>query len=217
MGSRSFDSFDKIRKEYNIGFLEIANTPEDPLSLFDLWLNDAQKCGVIEPNAMALSTVDCGGKPHCRMVLLKKFGPDGFCFFTNYESNKAKQISDNLNVALTFYWMQLERQVRIEGTISKTNNEISDQYFNSRPIQSRLSAIISPQSKRIIDEEQFKNDREAKIASYNNKEVARPEYWGGYIVSPTSIEFWQGRPNRFHDRVLYERSCDNWQKSRLAP
>jgi pyridoxamine 5'-phosphate oxidase len=166
---------------------------------------------------MALSTVTSGGKPSSRIVLLKGYDEQGFVFFTNYSSDKGQQISQNHFAALLFFWKELERQVRIEGVVSKVSDEESDAYFNSRPVGSRLGAWASPQSQKISDREVLNKELKKFTEQFDQEDIPRPTHWGGYRVKPTKIEFWQGRSNRLHDRILYEQVNDNWLVSRLAP
>jgi pyridoxamine 5'-phosphate oxidase len=166
---------------------------------------------------MTLSTVTSTGKPSSRIVLLKGYDEEGFVFFTNYSSDKGRQLMQNHFAALLFFWKELERQVRIEGVVSKVSEEESDAYFNSRPVGSRLGAWASPQSQKISDREVLNNELMKFTEQFDQENIPRPAHWGGYRVKPTRIEFWQGRSNRLHDRILYEQDNDNWQISRLAP
>lgn len=187
----------------------------DPIKQFNTWFNEAIQAKVIEPTAMVLSTTGKNLKPSSRVVLLKKVTEKGFIFFTNYNSRKGEQIKENPFTSLLFLWKQIERQVRIEGQIEKISAEESDLYFNSRPELSRVSAIISDQSKVIPNREYL----EQRIVHFNDtkQSITRPENWGGYILIPALIEFWQGRENRLHDRLQYTRQNDKWKIERLAP
>ena len=206
----------RYRKEYLKGFLIEENLPENPIKLFSDWFNNADsKSNEIEPNAMSLSTIDLNGVPITRVVLLKKFSNDGFVFCTNYSSTKGKSITKNPNVCMSFFWSSLEQQVIINGKASKVSEADSDNYFNSRPIGSRLGAIISNQSEIIPSREYLEN--KLKKNNLENNSVKRPKNWGGYIVDPTSIEFWQGRENRLHDRILYKKENNIWNYVRLSP
>jgi len=204
------------RKEYLKGVLLEDNLPENPIKLFSDWfINADSKNNEIEPNAMSLSSIDLNGVPTTRVVLLKKFSNNGFVFCTNYSSRKGKSITKNPNVCISFFWSSLEQQVIINGKASKVSEVDSDYYFNSRPIESRLGAIISNQSEVIPSREYLEN--KFKKNNIENTSVKRPRNWGGYIVDPTSIEFWQGRENRLHDRILYKKENNIWNYVRLSP
>ena len=206
----------RYRKEYLKGFLIEENLPENPIKLFSDWfINADSKSNEIEPNAMSLSAIDLNGVPITRVVLLKKFSNDGFVFCTNYSSTKGKSITKNPNVCMSFFWSSLEQQVIINGKASKVSEADSDNYFNSRPIGSRRGAIISNQSEIIPSREYLEN--KLKKNNLENNSVKRPKNWGGYIVDPTSIEFWQGRENRLHDRILYKKENNIWNYVRLSP
>lgn len=206
----------KIRHEYHRSSIDIAIVDPDPLVQFGLWMEEAIKAEIEEPTAMALATADASGRPSVRMVLLKGFDENGFVFFTNYDSRKGREISANSYVALAFHWKELERQVRIEGKASKVRDRESDEYFSSRPVESQAGAVVSPQSEVIAGREVLENEM-AKLISRNMERLSRPAYWGGYRVFPEKIEFWQGRPGRLHDRILYTRIGGNWKIERLAP
>jgi pyridoxamine 5'-phosphate oxidase len=206
-----------IRKDYQLKSLSEHEVAENPFAQFSVWWNEAVQSEIVEVNAMALSTVTSGGKPSSRIVLLKGYDEHGFVFFTNYSSDKGQQISQNHFAALLFFWKELERQVRIEGVVSKVLDEESDAYFNSRPVGSRLGAWASPQSQKISDREVLNKELKKFTEQFDQEDIPRPTHWGGYRVKPTKIEFWQGRSNRLHDRILYEQVNDNWLVSRLAP
>jgi pyridoxamine 5'-phosphate oxidase len=206
-----------IRKDYQLKSLSEHEVAENPFAQFSVWWNEAVQSEIVEVNAMALSTVTSGGKPSSRIVLLKGYDEQGFVFFTNYSSDKGQQISQNHFAALLFFWKELERQVRIEGVVSKVSDEESDAYFNSRPVGSRLGAWASPQSQKISDREVLNKELKKFTEQFDQEDIPRPTHWGGYRVKPTKIEFWQGRSNRLHDRILYEQVNDNWLVSRLAP
>ena len=204
------------RKEYLKGVLVEEDLPKNPIKLFSDWFIYADsKSNEIEPNAMSLSVIDLNGVPITRVVLLKKFSNDGFVFCTNYSSRKGKSITKNPNVCMSFFWSSIEQQVIINGMASKVSEADSDYYFNSRPIGSRLGAIISNQSEIIPSREYLEN--KLKKNNLENNSVKRPKNWGGYIVDPTSIEFWQGRENRLHDRILYKKENNVWNYVRLSP
>jgi pyridoxamine 5'-phosphate oxidase len=204
------------RKDYNSSELDISSVDPDPIGQFGLWMDDVIAAGIEEPTAMTLATSDADGKPSARMVLLKGYGEEGFVFFTNYNSSKGKQLSANPHAALVFYWKEMERQVRIEGKVVKVSVEESDEYFASRPVESRAGAIVSPQS-AVISDRQGLEDKMMHLLSLDEKDLVRPENWGGYRLVPEMIEFWQGRPGRLHDRIRYTKSGNDWKIERLAP
>lgn len=197
--------------------MEKDTAREDPFEQFELWLTEAIAKDLHEPNAMVLSTADDSGRPSSRVVLLRGFDQQGFTFFTNYDSRKAAEIAKNPQAALLFYWADLSKQVRVEGSIAKAPEQISDEYFASRPRASQLGAIASPQSSVIENRLQLEEKYAALKDEYGDHEIARPENWGGYIVKPDLFEFWQGRASRLHDRLRYTRSGDEWSIERLAP
>ena len=206
----------KIRNEYLAGELDITHVHPDPVRQFGIWMDQALRAEIDEPTAMTLATVSRDGKPSARMVLLKGFSEIGFVFYTNYNSRKADEIAKNHRAALVLYWKELERQVRIEGSVIKTSGKESDEYFLSRPLESQVSAIISPQSQPIPGREYLDNLRRAYLQGHTGGHV-RPTGWGGYVVIPEVVEFWQGRRNRLHDRIRYFREKDSWKMERLAP
>ena len=190
--------------------------PKEPIKLFQIWFEELCKSNsVLEPNAMTLSTVGNENKPRNRVVLLKKFSEKGFVFYTNYKSKKGIDINNNPNVSISFFWPSFERQVIIEGICSKITNKESDKYFYSRPIDSQIGAIISDQSSEIPNRDYIEN----KFDSFksDSTEILRPLNWGGYIINPINIEFWQGRKNRLHDRILYFKNDNSWLFKRLSP
>jgi len=209
--------FENIRKEYlQTSFDECSINP-DPFIQFTLWFEDVIKAGIEEPSAMFLSTSGNDGKPSGRIVLLKGINERGFIFYTNYDSLKGRQICENPNVALTFHWKELERQVRITGKASKVTKKDSDDYFQSRPFESRVSAVISPQSSVVSGREFLERERDRFLESIKEKKIARPLNWGGFLIKPVQFEFWQGRESRLHDRIQFRLEKKNWIVERLAP
>jgi pyridoxamine 5'-phosphate oxidase len=208
----------EIRKQYLLNELKEEEVGNDPLSFFNKWLSEAISAGVPEPTAMVLSTISSDNKPSSRVVLLKSCEEGRFIFFTNYHSAKGKQLESNPNASVLFFWKELERQIRIEGSTVKLSEETSDEYFNSRPAESRLGAIISPQSQVIESREAIEKLYESKIYLLDNqKDLVRPQHWGGYALIPESIEFWQGRASRLHDRIRFRKADNLWIRERLAP
>jgi pyridoxamine 5'-phosphate oxidase len=198
--------------------LDEADLGENPIVFFEKWFAQADAAMVNEVNAMTLATVDDQSKPHARIVLLKAIDDKGFTFFTNYQSNKGKNLSVNPNAALVFFWPELERQVRIEGLIEKVSEAESDTYYLSRPRGSRLGAWASPQSSIIENRAVLEAKEKEFLEHFDGKEIHRPEHWGGYRLKPNRVEFWQGRSSRLHDRICFELDTTNqWQKFRLAP
>lgn len=206
-----------MRLNYKKSKIDFENLDENPISFFIKWFNDALAVNKNEANACVLSTVSCDGKPSSRVVLLKAVSVKGFSFFTNYRSDKSIDIQNNKHVALNFYWSELERQVRISGEAEKIDENDSDDYFKSRPRESQMGAWLSDQSTSIDLHYNFTDSLTVLENKFKGKEVTRPSYWGGYNIDANKIEFWQGRPSRFHDRVLYEFDGRNWNKKRLAP
>ena len=212
------EELQNLRQEYSAASLSELSINNNPLKQFETWFNEALQAQIPEPNAMTLATATHDGRPSARIVLLKGFDERGFAFYTNYLSRKGKEIAKNPQAAITFFWGELERQVRIEGVIEKLSKEESDQYFHSRPKQSQLGALASPQSQEIAGREVLEEKMGQLEAEYADKEVPKPSYWGGYVLKPRMIEFWQGRRSRLHDRVLYKKIDNkNWKKVRLAP
>lgn len=206
-----------IRLDYSREELSKEHVDQDPFVQFGHWMDEAIAASAAEPTAMCLSTASTDGRPSSRMVLLKGFDKDGFVFYTNYNSHKGRELAENPFAAITFFWPELERQVRITGRTSKVSAEESDEYFKSRPYTSRLGAWASNQSEP-IESKTVLVTRAAKLAiKYAAGSVPRPPYWGGYRVVPDAIEFWQGRPSRLHDRICYELSEASWRTRRLSP
>ena len=207
------------RKVYDKSQLLENQLKENPIELFRDWFLEAEEnSGVSEANAMAISTVEEDGCPRTRMVLLKAYTWEGFIFYTNYNSKKGKAIEKNNKACLHFFWPSLERQIIIKAELEKVAENLSDGYFHSRPKGSQLGAVVSPQSSVIPGREYLENKLAALEKEYEGKEIPRPENWGGYMAKPYEIEFWQGRPNRLHDRIIYELQEDfDWKISRLAP
>jgi pyridoxamine 5'-phosphate oxidase len=206
-----------LRREYTKDALLESNVLPDPIAQFDRWFNDATLAGLPEANAMTLATVDTSGAPSARIVLLKGFDQRGFVFFTNYSSRKGRDLAANPRAALCFFWESLERQVRIEGTVEKTTRQESEEYFHSRPIGSQIGAWVSQQSEAIESREALDRRAEELLAKFVNTGVPLPDFWGGFRVVPHTIEFWQGRPSRLHDRLQYVREGDRWKIRRLCP
>lgn len=211
-------SIANIRTDYKMQSLSEKDVATNPFAQFSKWWKEATESNIHEVNAMTLATADKTGKPHGRIVLLKDFDEEGFVFFTNYHSDKGKEIAENPYVALTFFWKELERQVRIEGTVAKIDAAKSDAYFLSRPAGSRIGAWASPQSSVIPSRTVLEDNFQAIEKKYENGIIPRPEHWGGYIVQPTYVEFWQGRSSRLHDRIRYQQNDQGlWKIERLAP
>jgi pyridoxamine 5'-phosphate oxidase len=210
-------SISDIRREYTLRSLNEAELEKNPIVLFEQWLAEAIDAQCNEPTAMTLATSTFDGKPTARVVLLKELSEDGFTFFTNYESKKGKQILQNPYGALVFYWSELERQVRVEGVLKKTSEKQSDRYFSTRPEKSKIGAWASPQSQVIPSRKYLESLKSDFQEEFSGKPISRPPNWGGYTLIPSVFEFWQGRPNRLHDRIQFSFLNDNWEKERLAP
>ncbi|MDO4998151.1 MAG: pyridoxamine 5'-phosphate oxidase [Neisseria sp.] len=205
-----------IRQDYSQQELSENQCAAEPLAQFQAWLNEAMAAKVNEPTAMNVASVGADGKPSARMVLLKEVNDQGFVFFTNYDSRKGQALTENPVAALTFFWPELERQVRVEGRVERLSEAESDDYFESRPYTSRLGAWASEQS-RVIADKSVLVKRAAAFALQHPLHVPRPPHWGGYVLVPDYVEFWQGRPSRLHDRIVYRLAEHGWEKVRLAP
>jgi pyridoxamine 5'-phosphate oxidase len=210
-------SLSDLRQEYARHRLDEPDLDPDPLRQFDRWFAEAQAAGVVEPNAATLATAAPDGRPSARIVLLKGRDAQGFTFFTNYESRKGRELAANPRATMLFFWKELERQVAVEGAVERVSAEESEEYFHSRPVGSRLGAWVSKQSRVIPGREHLESlfrEYEAKHADGN---VPRPDYWGGFRILPETLEFWQGRPSRLHDRLRYRKADGAWTIERLSP
>jgi pyridoxamine 5'-phosphate oxidase len=207
-----------LRREYATQVLLESEVADDPIIQFERWWQQAIESELIEPNAMTLATASCDGVPSARIVLLKGLQKEGFVFYTNYNSYKAQQLAENPKASLVFFWKELERQVRVVGLVKKIAAEESDAYFLSRPAGSQLGALVSPQS-TVIESRNWLDEKYRQVENeWQTAAIKRPQWWGGYIVNPVVIEFWQGRPSRLHDRLQYSLQQDNtWKIERLAP
>lgn len=206
-----------FRKDYKLDSLSKEEVDKNPISQFKKWMNEAISFKITEPNAMTLATSTPDGIPSARVLLLKSFDNDGFVFYTNYESRKADDLAKNPHACIVFDWHLMERQVRIEGVAKKVSSEESDKYFNERPEGSQMGAWTSPQSTFIDDREELENRRVKIESMFKDKLITRPPNWGGYVLNPHTIEFWQGRENRLHDRLIYIKADEEWILRRLAP
>ena len=211
------NSIADMRQEYTRQSLDISDVSPDPIQQFNQWFEEAKNAQLPEPNAMHLATASVDGRPSGRIVLLKGIENRQFLFYTNYQSQKGQQIAENPQAALTFFWGELERQVRIEGSIAKVDESTSTEYFHSRPRGSQIGAWVSPQSQAIENREVLSNRETQFTKQYAEQEVTKPQHWGGYAVTNHLVEFWQGRPSRLHDRILYQLERDRWKIPRLAP
>jgi len=212
------EKIENLRQEYKLAELTEKKIAKNPIKQFEQWFQDAMNANIYEPNAMVLATTSIDRKPTARVVLLKGVDEQGFIFYTNYLSAKGKEIARNPVVALVFFWAELGRQVRIEGTVEKLNKLVSERYFHSRPRASQLAAIASPQSQILNTREELEETWKQLDEKYENQTIPKPAHWGGYIVKPQIIEFWQGRESRLHDRIVYKKSDKrNWKITRVAP
>lgn len=207
----------ELRRNYAAGELKESDAAADPFEQFGRWFTDARKAEVLEPNAMTLATADADGLPSARIVLLKDFDARGFVFFTNYTSQKATELAANAHAALVFWWGPMERQVRIVGPVTRVSPSESEAYFHSRPRSSQIGAWASHQSQAVETRQPFEDRRVELESRFTGKNVPMPDFWGGYRLAPTSVEFWQGRPSRLHDRLRYTRAGEIWTRTRLQP
>ena len=209
---------DKLRREYTDAGLDEQDLDANPFNQFERWFQEAIDAKIDLPDALTLATATSDGIPSARIVLLRGHDERGFVFYTDYESQKGKELAENPNAALVFYWRELDRQVRITGQVSKVSRENSQNYFQSRPVGSRLAALASRQSEVILDRKVLEERFEQLAAQYQDKEIPLPSDWGGYRLSPNMIEFWSGRPSRLHDRLRYTRQPnDSWRLERISP
>lgn len=206
-----------LRKEYGMKGIRFESTPGNPLDLLKKWLDESLDSGIVEPNAMVISTLSKKQRISSRTVLLKGIEERGLVFYTNYDSRKSKDIGHHPGVSLLFLWIELERQIRVEGFAERTPEEVSDKYFHSRPRSSKIGAWASPQSNKVETGEELTQKYQEYQMKFEGKEVPRPSNWGGYLVVPDYFEFWQGRAGRMHDRLVYEKTNEGWEKYRLAP
>jgi pyridoxamine 5'-phosphate oxidase len=211
------ESLQNLRQDYRSAELSEQDIDQNPIAQFKTWFQQALDAQLYEPNVMTLATASAEGVPSARIVLLKGFDEGGFIFYTNYESHKGRELQENPYAALVFFWAELERQVRIEGTVFKVDPAVSTAYFHSRPHGSQIGAMVSPQSQVIKSRTELENHIVILKEKYDGQEVPRPEHWGGYVVKPSTIEFWQGRPSRLHDRIRYKFIDGTWIIDRLAP
>ncbi|MBV6485039.1 MAG: Pyridoxine/pyridoxamine 5'-phosphate oxidase [Flavobacteriales bacterium] len=207
----------QIRRDFADKPLEEQSVNDNPFLQFSVWFEEAVNAQLLDPYAMLISTVDEIGLPHSRVVYLRSISDEGMVFYTNYNSQKGKNISASNKIAITFFWVELERQIRIEGTVKKVSEELSDKYFAARPRESQLGAWASNQSETIKNRAELEENLKHFTEKFKGVDVPRPPHWGGYIVEPTKFEFWQGRPSRLHDRLIYTKNNSDWVISRIAP
>lgn len=214
----SKETIQNLRQEYKTATLSEKSVAADPISQFSKWFSEALDGGIYEPNAMTLATASTDGKPSARIMLLKGFDDKGFTFYTNYLSRKGRELTKNPNVTLLFFWPELERQVRIEGVVEKVSKEESEKYFHSRPVPSQLGALVSQQSQEIQSKTLLLDKLQTLEKEYEGKKIPKPSHWGGYIVKPQVVEFWQGGEARLHDRIVYKKADKaKWKIVRIAP
>jgi len=207
----------EIRRDFAGKPLDDQSIKENPFEQFEIWFEEAVNAQILDPNAMSITTVDSSGQPSTRIVYLRGINDKGFIFYTNYKSDKGQDLENNNKIALNFFFGELERQIRVEGIVAKVSNQESDAYFAKRPRESQIGAWASNQSSTIKNRAELE-ERVLKFTSkFNNVEIPRPEHWGGYVVTPQKIEFWQGRPNRLHDRIVFEKNEDKWSIKRVSP
>ena len=207
----------ELRREYMVGGLSESDLLDEPVAMFRRWMRDAVTAGIHEPNAMVVSTVSPDGRPAARLVLLKGFDERGFVFFTNYDSRKGAELDENPACALLFPWHDIERQVRVEGTAARLSAAENDAYFATRPRAAQIGAWASPQSQVVTDRAELDKEYEEHAVRFGEGDVPTPPFWGGYRVAPDTVEFWQGRRSRMHDRLRYRRTASGWTTERLAP
>jgi len=210
-------SINNLRREYKLNKLSEKTVQQDPLNQFEKWFKEVLKVGLIEPNAMILATADNKAKPSVRVVLMKEYGREGFTFFTNYTSRKGQNLSDNSHASILFFWAELERQVRVEGLIKKISRTESKKYFDTRPLESRLAAWTSEQSKMIPSRDYLEAKFQIFKRQFKGRQIPVPPDWGGFRLVPEYFEFWQGRESRLHDRICYKKVTKKWKIFRLSP
>ncbi len=206
-----------IRRDFADKPLDESTVESDPFKQYAVWFEEAVNCQILDPYAMCLSTVSKEGQPSSRIVYMRDIIDDGFVFYTNYLSQKGLELEDNNRAALNIHWAEVERQIRIEGVVEKASEEVSDNYFNKRPKESQIGAWASAQSDELTSRDQLENKVKELTKKYKNSEVPRPPHWGGYILKPTKVEFWQGRASRLHDRIVFLKKDGGWQLVRLSP
>lgn len=211
------DFVNQTRRDYTLKELSEETASENPFEQFETWFAEAIKSDIFEPNAMTLATAAADGKPSARIVLLRGFDQSGFTFFTNYDSRKGRDLIENPQAALLFFWAEIERQVRLEGSILKVADRVSDDYFATRPRESQIGAWVSPQSETIESREFLERKFAELTEQWQGKEISRPPNWGGFTLRPQTFEFWQGRASRLHDRLFYKKIGTKWKLARLAP